>query len=115
MLGMETVAERMADYFVRDNPTMPGSSKTAQEVDATRCLEDSEHASMMTSARAQARRRPRREFERVPAVLARLRDLRRHQPPYELGTIRPKLAGKRYALTRELVTRSIYRLTAPCV
>lgn len=49
MLGMETVAERMADYFVRHNPTMPGSGKAAQAVDAARCLEDGEHASMMTS------------------------------------------------------------------
>jgi hypothetical protein len=49
MLGMETVAERMADYFVRHNPTMPGSGKAAQAVDAARCLEDSEHASMMTN------------------------------------------------------------------
>src|SRR5262249_29524267 len=49
MLGMETVAERMADYFVRHHPTMPCSGKTAQAVDATRCLEDSAHASMMTS------------------------------------------------------------------
>ena len=49
MLGMETVAERMADYFVGHNPTMPGSGKAAQAVDAARCLEDSEHASMMTS------------------------------------------------------------------
>ena len=28
---------------------MPGSAKTAQAVDAARCLEDSAHASMMTS------------------------------------------------------------------
>src|SRR5215468_11635685 len=49
MLGMETVAERMADYFVGHHPKMPGSGKTAQAVDAARCLEDSAHASMMTS------------------------------------------------------------------
>ena len=49
MLGMETVAERMADYFVGHHPTMPGSGKTAQAVDAARCLEDGAHASMMTS------------------------------------------------------------------
>jgi len=49
MLRMETVAERMADYFVSHHPTMPGSGKTAQAVDAARCLEDSAHASMMTS------------------------------------------------------------------
>jgi hypothetical protein len=28
---------------------MPGSSKTAEAVDAARCLEDSAHGSMMTS------------------------------------------------------------------
>ena len=49
MLGMETVAERVADYFVGHNPTMPGSSETTQAVDAARCLEDTAHASMMTS------------------------------------------------------------------
>ena len=27
ILGMETVAERMADYFVGHRPTMPGSGK----------------------------------------------------------------------------------------
>jgi hypothetical protein len=50
MLGMETVAERMADYFVGHHPTMPGSGKTAQTVDAARSLEDSAHASIMASA-----------------------------------------------------------------
>jgi hypothetical protein len=49
MQGMETVAERMADYFVGHHPTMPGSGKPAQAVDAPRCLEDSAHPSMMTS------------------------------------------------------------------
>jgi hypothetical protein len=49
MLGMETVAERMADHFVGHDPTMPGSGKKAQAFDAARCLEDSAHASMMTS------------------------------------------------------------------
>ena len=49
MLRMETVTERMADYVVGQHPTMPGSGKTPQAVDAARCLEDSAHASMMTS------------------------------------------------------------------
>lgn len=49
MLGMETVAERMADDFVGHHSTMPSSRKTAQTVDAARCLEESAHASMMTS------------------------------------------------------------------
>jgi hypothetical protein len=40
---------RHADYFVGHHPTMPGSGKTAQAIDAARCLEDSAHASMMTS------------------------------------------------------------------
>ena len=49
MLGMKTVAERMADYFVGYHPTMPGSGKRAQGVDSARCLEDSAHASIMTT------------------------------------------------------------------
>ena len=48
MLGVEAVAERMADHVVGHHPTMPGASKTAQAVVATRRLEDSLHASMMT-------------------------------------------------------------------
>jgi hypothetical protein len=44
MLGMEPVAERMADDFVGHHSTMPGSRKTAQAVDAARRLEDSAHA-----------------------------------------------------------------------
>jgi hypothetical protein len=39
----------MADYFVGHHPTMPGSGKTAQAVNAARCLHDCAHASMMTS------------------------------------------------------------------
>src|SRR5262249_1630051 len=49
MQGMETMTERVADYFVGHHPTMPGSGKTAHAVDTARCLEDSAHASMMTS------------------------------------------------------------------
>ena len=48
MLGVEAVAERMADHVVGHHPTMPGIGKTAQAVVATRCLEDRSHASMMT-------------------------------------------------------------------
>src|SRR5262249_50188821 len=48
MLGVEAVAERMADHVVGHHPTMPGASKTAQAVVATRRLEDSLHASMMS-------------------------------------------------------------------
>jgi hypothetical protein len=51
-MGMETVTERMADYFVGHHATMPGSRKTAQAVDAACCLEHRAHASMMTSAPA---------------------------------------------------------------
>src|SRR5262249_14132949 len=49
MLGVETVAERMADDFVGHHPTMPSGSKTAQAFNTARCFEDSTHASMMTS------------------------------------------------------------------
>jgi hypothetical protein len=48
MLGVEAVAERMGDHVVGHHPTMPGVGKTAQAVVATRRLEDSLHASMMT-------------------------------------------------------------------
>src|SRR4029077_9217056 len=48
MLGVEAVAERMADNVVGHHPTMPGIGKTAQAVLATRRLKDSLHGSMMT-------------------------------------------------------------------
>src|SRR5262249_3442778 len=48
MLGVKTVAERMADHVVGHHPTMPNASKTAQAVASTRRLEDSLHASIMT-------------------------------------------------------------------
>src|ERR1035438_8968420 len=48
MLEVEAVAERMGDHVVSHHPTVPGVGKTAQAVDATRRLEDSLHASMMT-------------------------------------------------------------------
>jgi hypothetical protein len=38
MLGMEAVAERMANHDIGHHPTMPGVGKTAQAVFATRCL-----------------------------------------------------------------------------
>jgi hypothetical protein len=38
----------MGDHLVGHHPTMPGVGKTAQAVVATRRLEDSLHASMMT-------------------------------------------------------------------
>ena len=38
----------MGDHVVGHHPTMPGVRKTAQAVVATRRLEDSLHASMMT-------------------------------------------------------------------
>jgi hypothetical protein len=49
MLGVEAVAERMADLVVGHHPMMPGVSKTAQAVHSTRRLEDSLHAPMMTN------------------------------------------------------------------
>ena len=48
MVGVEAVAERMGDHFVGHHPAVRGVGKTAQAGDATRCLEDSLHASMMT-------------------------------------------------------------------
>jgi hypothetical protein len=48
MLGVEAVAEGMADHFIRYDPTMPGASKPAQSVVAARRLENTWHASMMT-------------------------------------------------------------------
>jgi hypothetical protein len=49
MLGVEAVAEGMGDHVVGHHPTVPGVGKTAQAVDAPRCLEDSLHASMVTN------------------------------------------------------------------
>jgi hypothetical protein len=71
MLGMETVAERMADYFVGHHPTMPGSSKTAQAVDAPHRLEESTHASMMTSVPRPSNTIVRGEFDRITVVLCK--------------------------------------------
>jgi hypothetical protein len=48
MLGVEAVAEGMADHVVGHHPTMPGVGKAAQAVVATHRFEDSLHASMMT-------------------------------------------------------------------
>ena len=50
MPGMETVAERMADYFVGHHPTMPRLGEPAQALVATHRFEDSLHASMMPIA-----------------------------------------------------------------
>ena len=46
MLGVEAMAERMGHDVVGHHPLMPGVSKTAQAVVATRCLEDSLHVPM---------------------------------------------------------------------
>ena len=48
MLGMEAVAERMADHVIGHHPAMPRVGKTAQAVFATRCLKDCLHASIVT-------------------------------------------------------------------
>jgi hypothetical protein len=48
MLGMEAVAERLADHVVCHHLRMPGAGKTAQSVVATRRFEDGLHSSMMT-------------------------------------------------------------------
>ena len=48
MLGVEPVAERMADHVVGYHATVPGVGKTAHSVHSTRRLEDSLHASIMT-------------------------------------------------------------------
>jgi len=48
MLGVETVAEGMADHVVGHHPTMPGVGKAAQSVVTTRRVEDSLHASTIT-------------------------------------------------------------------
>src|ERR1700674_2622866 len=48
MLGVEAVAERMADHVVGHHPTMPGTGKAAQAVVATRRLANSLHASIIT-------------------------------------------------------------------
>ncbi len=48
MLGVEAVAERMADNLVGHYATMPSCGETLQAIVATRCLEDSLHAFTMT-------------------------------------------------------------------
>jgi len=48
MQGMETVAERMADFFVSHQATMPGSGQTLQAVVSDRCPEDRTLGSIMT-------------------------------------------------------------------
>ena len=48
MLGVEAVAECMADHVIGHHPTMPGVGKAAQAVVATRGFEDCWHGSMMT-------------------------------------------------------------------
>src|SRR6266567_6821079 len=48
MPGVEAMAERMGHNVVGHHPLMPGVSKSAQAVVATRCLEDSLHVPMMT-------------------------------------------------------------------
>jgi len=42
------MAERMGHDVIGHHPLVPGVSKTAQAVVATRCLEDSLHVPMMT-------------------------------------------------------------------
>jgi hypothetical protein len=44
MLGMEAVAERVADDFVGHHPTMPALGKTPHAVHSTRRFEDALHA-----------------------------------------------------------------------
>src|SRR5215472_401638 len=48
MLGVEAVAERMADHVVGHHPTMPGAGKTEHAVHSTRGLEDRLHPCIMT-------------------------------------------------------------------
>ena len=48
MLGVEAVAERMADHVVGHHPTMPGARKTEHAVHSTRRLEDRLHPCIMT-------------------------------------------------------------------
>ncbi len=48
MVGLETVAERVANYFVGHHPAMPGCGKATQSIATSRGLEDGTHASMMT-------------------------------------------------------------------
>jgi hypothetical protein len=47
MLGVETVAEGMADHFVGPYPAMPGLGKTTQAVIATRRFEYGLHVSIL--------------------------------------------------------------------
>ena len=65
MPGMETVAERMADYFIGHYPAMPGLGKTLQALGATRRLEDSTHAFHDTKSSLPRQTRSRSAFSQV--------------------------------------------------
>jgi len=70
MLGVEAVAEGMADHVVGHHPTMPGFGKAAQAVVATRRFEDSLHASMMTIVPSLCKMMAARRGNRKPALPA---------------------------------------------
>jgi len=70
MLGVEAVAERMTDHVVGQHPTMPGVGKAAQAVMATRRVENSFHASIMTIVSRHCKTRPG-EFVPVSALITR--------------------------------------------
>ena len=47
-MGVEAVAECMADHVVRHHPMMPRVGKTAESIHSTSRLEDSLHTAIMT-------------------------------------------------------------------
>ena len=71
MLGVEAVAEGMADHVVGHHPTMPGVGKAAQAVVSTGRFEDSSHAPMMTIVPSLCKMMAGGEFSRGNAVQRR--------------------------------------------
>jgi hypothetical protein len=70
MLGVEAVAERVADHVIGHHPTMPGVGETAQAVAATHRLKDILHASMITTVPYSVQDDKRGEFSGDNAIRA---------------------------------------------
>ena len=60
VIGMEAVAERVADHFVRDHPFVPGTSQAPEAVDASHSLVNRFHSRIMARAGVRFRVEPRR-------------------------------------------------------
>jgi len=68
MVGLETVAERVANYFVDHHPAMPGCGKAAQSIATSRCLEDRTHVSMITMCLNASKTESMAKIQRITIV-----------------------------------------------